>query len=366
MTTALPANNPLRILILGGTRFIGPPLVRALVAGGHAVTLFNRGVTHAAGEDLPPGIPRVRGDRKDLPAFAGMFRELAPDVVIDLIAYTETDAGDLVRTFRGVAGRLVVASSCDVYRVRDRLCGLDPGPPAAAAVPLTEDAPLRSRLYPYRTDGQDASHPKHDYEKILVERAVRGHDDLPATVLRLPAVYGPGDIQHRLFEYLKRMDDARPAILMNAEQLGWRWSRGYVDNVAAAIALAASDARAAGKTYNVADGPALSTGEWVGHIARAAGWAGRVCGVAEDQLPPHLRSGMDWRHDWVIDATRLRADLGYAPPVRLSDALARTIDWERKHPPPIDPAQFDYAAEAAVLASRRGCERATQSPSQDS
>jgi nucleoside-diphosphate-sugar epimerase len=41
-----------------------------------------------------------------------------------------------------------------------------------------------------------------------------GTAGLPGTVLRLPTVYGPGDYQHRLFEYLKRMDDGRPAILL--------------------------------------------------------------------------------------------------------------------------------------------------------
>ena len=146
--------------------------------------------------------------------------------------------------FTGAVGRLVVISSSDVYRVRDRLHGLDNTP--ADPLPLTEDAPLRSRLYPYRTT---EDRPQYHYEKILVERAVLGNDSLPATVLRLPAVYGQGDFQHRTFKYLKRMDDQRPAILVNQDQLQWRWSRGYVENVAAAIALAATHPRAGGRIY---------------------------------------------------------------------------------------------------------------------
>jgi nucleoside-diphosphate-sugar epimerase len=57
-------------------------------------------------------------------------------------------------------------------------------------------------------------------------------------VVRLPAVYGPGDKQHRLLPYVRRMDDERPAVLLTTDQAGWRWTRGYVVNVAAAIALA--------------------------------------------------------------------------------------------------------------------------------
>jgi len=66
---------------------------------------------------------------------------------------------------------------------------------------------------------------------------------MPARTYRQPfcdcRVYGPGDNQHRIFEYLKRMDDGRTAILLTGPG-GWRWSRGYVENVAAAIALAAT------------------------------------------------------------------------------------------------------------------------------
>jgi nucleoside-diphosphate-sugar epimerase len=39
-------------------------------------------------------------------------------------------------------------------------------------------------------------------------------NEFPVTILRLPALYGPGDKRHRLFPYLKRMDDVRPAILV--------------------------------------------------------------------------------------------------------------------------------------------------------
>jgi uncharacterized protein YbjT (DUF2867 family) len=46
------------------------------------------------------------------------------------------------------------------------------------------------------------------------------------------------------------MEDRREAILIGHAQLGWRWSRGYVENVAAAIALAATHPAAGGRTYN--------------------------------------------------------------------------------------------------------------------
>jgi nucleoside-diphosphate-sugar epimerase len=334
------------ILIIGGTGFIGPPLVRRLVDGGNAVAVFHRGRTHA---ELPGSVVSIRGDRKDLPAYAREFERLAPQVVIDMVAYTEQQALDLVRTFHGIARRAVVVSSMDVYASYGRLRRLEEGGPDPR--PAGEDGPLRQAHFPYRAVAKGGDDLFYHYEKILVERAARGSPDLPATVLRLPAVYGPGDPHHRPLEYLKRMDDGRPAILLGSVRAGWRWSRGYVENVAAAVALAATDDRAAGQTYNVGEREARTEAEWVRDLGRAAGWSGSVLAVPEEQLPGHLRTPYDWRHDCIGDTGRIRSELGYREPVSAEEALRRTIAWERANPPgEVDPRQFDYAAEDAALA----------------
>jgi nucleoside-diphosphate-sugar epimerase len=338
-----------QFLVIGGTRFTGPHVVRRLLAAGHAVAVFHRGQTRA---ELPPAVVTIHGDRKDLPAFAGAFARLAPQVVIDMVAYTERDALDLVRTFRGLARRLVVLSSMDVYRSYERLRGT--ADEAPDPTPSAEDSPLRRTLFPYRGLAKGEDDLLYHYEKILVERAVRGGPDLPATLLRLPAVYGPGDDQRRTFEYLKRMDDGRPAILLNEVRAGWRWSRGYVENVADAVALAATDERAAGRTYNVGERAACTEAEWVRRIGRATAWAGEVVGLPEADLPAHLRTPYDWRHDCVGDTGRLRRELGFEEPVSPEEALRRTVAWERAQPPrEVDPRQFDYDDEDAALAKRR-------------
>ncbi|HEV2132546.1 MAG TPA: NAD-dependent epimerase/dehydratase family protein, partial [Longimicrobiaceae bacterium] len=147
-------------------------------------------------------------------------------------------------------------------------------------------------------------------------------------MLRLPAVYGPGDAFHRLHEYLKRMDEGRPAILVEAQQAEWRWTRGYVENVAAAIVLAVTDARAARRTYNVGEPDALSEVEWIRQIGRAAGWEGEILPVPSDRLPAHLAGeDFDWRHHLVTDTSRLRDELGYAEPLSREGGLQRAVEW---------------------------------------
>ncbi len=214
---------------------------------------------------------------------------------------------------------------------------------------------MRVRLYPYReTTPRPAGDPKRgldDYDKILVERVVMGEAGLPGTVLRLPMVYGPGDRQHRLFPYLKRIDDRRRAIVMDEDMARAYFPRGYVEDVASAIALAIVDEKAAGRVYNVAEEKALVEVEWVRHVGRAAGWEGDIVTVPPARLPEHLRASLDPRQPLTISAERIRRELGYAEVVPGDEAFQRTIAWERANPPAqIDPRQFDYAAEDAVLA----------------
>ena len=325
----------MKILALGGTGFIGGAAVRRLHARGHALALFHRGKT---GADLPTGIEQIHGDRANLTEFRAQFAALRPDVVLDTLCMTEAQAQAVRETFVGVAGRLVTLSSCDVYRAYDLLLKKVSGP--LEPVPLSEASPVRDRLYPFNSE----------YEKILVERVALAEPNLPATVLRLPAVYGPRDRQHRIFADLKRMVDGRPAILLDRALAGWRWSRGYVENVAEAIALAVTDDRARGQVYNVADADTQTQAEWVAAIGRAASWPGRVVTLPRDRVPAHLHLEIETAQHLVMDTSRIRRDLGYVEPVGLEEALRATVAWQRANPPAqFDPASFDYAAEDAAL-----------------
>lgn len=325
----------MRILVLGGTRFVGPFVVRQLARHGHDLTIFHRGETEL---DLPSSVHHVHGDFNSFTDYADSLRALSPEVVLDMVPFREEDA-ERVKAFKDVARRVVVISSQDVYRAFGRLWRTEAGPPDP--VPLTEDSPLREKL---STAGLD-------YNKTAIERAVSGDADLPATILRLPATHGPGDYQHRLFKYIKRMDDNRPAILLDENYSNWQWSRGYVGDVAHAIALAVTDDHAAGRTYNVAYEKALTEAEWVRQIARVISWKGKVIPLPSEQLPQDLRSDdFDFSQQYAVDSSRIRRELGYAEVVPFDEALQRAIEWERANPPEkVNTNEFNYGAEDAVL-----------------
>lgn len=336
----------MRILVIGGTGFSGPHVVRYLAGLGHEVTLFHRGRTNA---DLPRGVQHLLGDRDRLEDHASELRDLAPQLVLDMIARTEDHAKAVMRVFAGVAQRVVAISSQDVYRAYGRLIGIEPGP--VEPVPLAEDSPLRQKLYPYREQA-DPGHWAYHYDKILVERVFLGSPDLPGTILRYPMVYGPADSQHRIFPYLKRMDDGRPAVILPEGMAKWRWTRGYVENVAAAVALAVTAERAKGRIYNVGESEALTEAGWVWAIGVAAGWGGQVVAVPDERVPAHLAPEIDIEQQLVVDTSRIRRELGYREPVSCDEALRRTVAWERAHPPEtFHPQAFDYAGEDALLAT---------------
>lgn len=108
----------MRVLVPGGTGFIGSAVVKALIGRGHAVARFHRGPS-------ADGVETIRGDRREFGRHRKAFARFGPDVVVDTIAYTESEAVRFVETFRGLARRAVVLSSQDVYAAYGRLLRLE-------------------------------------------------------------------------------------------------------------------------------------------------------------------------------------------------------------------------------------------------
>lgn len=337
----------MKFLLIGGTGFIGSRVVRRLMAQEHGVVVFHRGLSPA-----PAGVAEILGDRRRLVRAADALRAARPDVVIDLTLSSGAQARELVSVFRGAAARLVVVSSCDVYRACGVLHGLEPGP--LEPMPLVEASPLRTRAEVYPVERLRALERVFgwldpDYDKVSVEREASGDPNLPATVLRLPMVYGPGDPLHRLFPILRRIDDGRRVILFEKKHAAWRGPRGYVENIATAIALAATSEKAEARIYNVAEPDNPTELDWARQIAVVTGWTGELVTVPESRIPTHLKMPGNLDQHWVVDSTRIRQELGYREPVPRDESIRWTVEWERANPPPEDAGPLDYAAEDAAL-----------------
>src|SRR5579884_4122 len=338
----------MNILLIGGTGFIGPFTAQQLLYAGHHVTVFHRGHTK-----LPEGAEEILGDRNFLQDHQLEFRRQKFDVVVDFVLSSGRQALQLIDTFRGIAGRVVALSSADVYRAIGVFYGFESG--GLQELPLTEDSDLRTTRNVYSAEALKNVRSIYgwiddEYDKIPVEQAVLSDSKLPGTVLRLPMIYGPGDPLHRFYSVLKRMDDGRKQIIFADDVAVLRTPRGYVEDVAAAVALAASSPQSAGKIYNVAEEEPFGELDWAKKIAAETGWIGEFIVLLHDQTPKHLHWPGNTAQHLVVSSKRIRNELGYRELLPREESIRRTIAWERANPPAHPMAQFDYAAEDAALA----------------
>ena len=320
----------MRVLIIGGTRFIGWHIASVLTRAGHRVCVFHRGSTPLKGLG---GVEEILGEKKDLLSYQEQFRRFGPHAVIDCIGYTENDGARLIETFKGDGHQLIFLSSCDVYRAHAVLTRSTDEP--LQVTPLTEDSPLRTNAFPYRNQASDQDDWRYNYDKILVERLLLAERSLRTTVFRLPAVYGPRDYQFRVWEYLRKMDAGRKAIVLSETLSNWIWGRGYVENIAAAIGHFISRDPTSSAIFNLSDSIALSQKEWVQQIAGIAGWTGKIVIVPDDQLSDPLKLPYNFAQNWTIDASRFRTVAGFTEPFTFEESLRRTIAWHRANPPQV-------------------------------
>ena len=341
----------MRILLIGGNGFIGSPLLRELSNSGHQRAIFHR---HAPSSSIDNSVVQIAGDRNHLPDYQKQIKQFAPDVVVDLILSSGEQARQLLDVCHGITRRVVAISSMDVYRAWDVLIGSEAG--TLEPLPISEDSPVRTvrQLYPPETikmlQGTFTWLDDH-YDKVAVEETIRNDPRIPGTVVRLPMVYGPGDHLHRFFPLLKRITDKRPFVLLAEDFAAWKGPRGFVDNVAHAIALAATSDQAAGRVYNICEEPTLSELEWQKKIAHELDWKGTFVTLPKDRTPKHLLLPGNTAQHVVCSSARIRAELGYQELISLEDAIRRTAAWEMDYPPPINPQQFDYDAEDAAAAA---------------
>jgi len=274
----------MKILIIGGTRFIGPKVVRRLAAAGHSLAVLHRGQHRSS---LPDGVVSFQSPLAAMPVtdFPPESVRFGPEVVVHMIAMGARDSSAARNTFEKVSRRIVMLSSGDVYRAYGCFRGIEPG--SLEPIPLRESSPLRSVLHPYRTAETPQDALEYYYDKILAEREIAASTDMPATILRLPKVYGPGDNADLATVYGFRNHPV------------WRWTHGHVENVAAAIALAIMDERATGQIYNVGEEETLTVAERLAY------------------LPPRpnaeiLGHPANFKQDIAYDTSRIRDELGFA------------------------------------------------------
>lgn len=181
----------MRLLILGGTDFVGRHMVDSALAHGHEVTIFNRGQTNP---DLFPSVQRRRGDRSD--SDLSTLKEGEWDAVIDLTGTLPRVVSEMAELLVGQVGVYVFLSLSSVYRELD-------------AARIDEDAPLKAVAEP-TSDAVNAS--TYGGLKVLSEGEVRRHFPESHLIVRAGTMTGPYDNTDRFTYWVRRMARGLPVL----------------------------------------------------------------------------------------------------------------------------------------------------------
>jgi len=302
----------MKVLIIGGTGFIGNHVTRMFLQNGHQVAVFHR---NKKTFDTSMDVIEIIGSRDDIVSFKKEFHSYKPDLVIDTIAYTAQDIWGLQLALKGSTNNLLLLSSGDVYKAYDtfhkNLSDVDNSP-------LTETSGLRNRLYPYKPKSAG----KYDellfnYDKIIVETMVQ-QTLFNLTILRLPAVFGEEDKQQKLSEYIKPMVTNQASIILNAKKANWIWTRSYVENVAHGIYLAATNKKSKNEIFNLGD-TNLKESELITKLKELSGWKGKI--IIDDKID----GPFNYTQNLQMDNTKIKEVLKYRTLIDDESALLRTI-----------------------------------------
>ena len=322
----------MRVLVIGGTVFIGREIVMRLAQRGHDVTILHRRDHH----DLGPGIHNEQADRADLPAVTRVLREGRFDAVFD-VAYDwqkGTTADQIEAAARSCGDRL------QRYVFMSSIAAYGPGLNHKESDLLVPD---------------DIPNP-YAQHKATSERALfrlHAESGFPVTTFRPPFVHGPRQPFYREQFFWDRLRDGRPIVLPDGGDSPIQWV--LVSDLAEACIRATEVAAAAGEAFNIAHLEPLTQRTFVEALARAAGVTPKFAPIpraAIREAGGHAFAGNLYFGEY-LDLPPHTSVIEKAPrvlgvtPAKLQDALAQSFAWYRAQPR----RQVDYAFEDRLLAA---------------
>jgi nucleoside-diphosphate-sugar epimerase len=329
----------MNILIIGGTRNLGPALVSELLKAGHRVTVLNRGISP---DTLPDEVSRLRCDREDPAQLKRALMGRSFDVVVDNVLYKGHEAETIVELLSGKVGHYIFLSTGQIYLVRQGI-----------------ERPFREDDY----EGRLIPSPKpntYGYEEWLYGIEKRHAEDVlsaawdknrfPYTSLRLPMVNSERDHFKRLYNYLLRLKDGGP--ILAPETPNYPLRHVYASDVVRAIMTLITSGKGKGRAYNISQDETVSLDEFLGILGEIMGVEPQLVRVkwsllyANGFLPDCSPFSENWMSE--LDNARSKAELGlvYTP---LRTYLEKVVAHYEANPPARPPSYLRRHSEKNLV-----------------
>ena len=333
----------MNILVMGGTRFVGLAVVEELEKYGHAVTIFNRGVTPVT---LPASVRRLYGDRHDHAAMRETLAGERFDAVVDCSAYIKPDVESMVEIFGGRIGHYVFMSSPAAFAPSTRF-------------PIPEDHPGTTIPTPRNND--------YGIHKAICEDYLVGQyreHGFPASVGKLPMVFGPRNTgRHRELLMFHRLLLGRPALIPGD---GSTFSHpNYIPDMAKGVRNMLLNPATFGQKYNFAMEEYYSDESFVDTIAEVVGVTPDKILMGHDLTTEVYRTfpypimhrsqvaASPWYKSNVFSTAKFATHTGFRQEHTFAAAVADTYEWFRReglH----ENYGWDWSHEDAVIQRLRG------------
>lgn len=273
----------MRILMMGGTRFIGVYLTKVLLKQGHEVVLFNRG-NHPAPVE---GVKQIHGDRKNADQLKSQLSGESFDAIFDNNGRELSDTQPLVEIFNGQVKHFVYVSSAGVYLPTEQM-------------PHREGDPV---------DPKSRHKGKHHTEAYLQESGI------PWTSVRPCYIYGPQNYNDLEAWFFDRIVRERPLPIPGNGKYITQF--GHIQDLAVAMASILGNETAIGKIYNLS-GDRYSTFDGLAYAcAEAAGKSPEAIKLVHydpQQFEFGKRKAFPVRQQhFFTDIQRAKAELNWQP-----------------------------------------------------
>ena len=319
----------MRVLVIGGTQFVGRHTVEVLLERGHEVAVLNRGVTP---DPLPSEVRRLRADRTKVDELRSAIGGLDFDAVVDCIAYTVDDIEAAYELFRGRIDRYVFISTQAVYAPTELF-------------PIDETLPL--------LDGSSFAYAqqKADIERRL--EAIGRSEEFPWVSLRPGYIYGPyNNVPVSEPALFARIDRDRPILVPGDGRFPSHHT--HARDLAEAVLASLQRDEAIGRAYNIFGEYAQTANRLVRAAGEAAGREPRIVRMPNATNAEARRIFFYLvRPVLLFTIERAKRELDWRPRFDIETGLADSYRWYHESGY-ADQQVVDFSVDDEVLASLEG------------